>query len=319
MTEPIPREFLDRMRLILSGDALDAAIMPRAEPAVTAIRLNPLRGDPEATLAHLSARGIAFTRVPWCPEAVLAHTSVRELQQLPSSSDGDFHIQSLSSMAVTLALDPKPGESVLDLCAAPGSKTSHIAAMMSNRGRLVAVEASRPRAFRLKEVLRTLGAHAEIHVARGERWARANRGGFDRVLLDAPCSAEGRILAGDKAAAADWSIAKIRRLASSQKSLLHAGIEALREGGTLVYSTCTLAPEENELVLERALERYGDAIDIVDTHLASSLGVRALASWMGRELPASIQHARRLVPPLEGFFIARLSRRYGASIKTSTT
>ena len=310
----LPSILLERWRRILPEEAVAAAIEahalqpPRASPTTT-LRLNPLRGDPDETRAQIEASGARVVDVPWSKQALIVHASVADLQRLPAHSDGDFHIQSLSSIATSVAFDPRPGESVLDLCAAPGSKTSHIAALMGNRGRLVAVEASRPRFFRLREVLRSLGAEAELHLARGEQFARANRGCFDRVLVDAPCSAEGRILAGEADAAADWSLAKVRRLASAQKSLLHAGIDALRDGGTLVYSTCTLAPEENELVLARALERYRDSIEIIDTGLPAALGAPGLDSLDCQSLPSELRHARRLLPPLEGFFIARVRRR----------
>ena len=179
---------------------------------------------------------------------------------------------------------------------------------MKNSGHLVAVDVSRPRQYKLREVLRILGATAECICAHGERWARGHPAMFDRVLVDAPCSGEGRIHLGDSAANEDWTLGKVRRLASLQKALLHSAIDALRPGGTLVYSTCTFAPEENELVLARALERYAGRIEIIPLHFDLPHAQPALTEWNQKPLDSSIANARRIFPPFEGFFIARLRK-----------
>lgn len=309
MTTPaIQPQLLERWKLILPPEALACALGSIQTASATSIRLNPLRAKPTDTLAALRASGLSLDPVDWCDLAFTTQATARELQAHPTHAEGAFHIQSLSSMIPALLLDPKPGESTLDLCAAPGSKTSQLAAMMNNQGQLTAVDSSRPRHYRLREVLRILGAQATCICASGERWGRGHPGQFDRVLVDAPCSGEGRIHTGDGAALNDWSLAKVRRLASLQKSLLHSAIDALRPGGTLVYSTCTFAPEENELVLQRALDRYGDRIEIVPITVALPSSCPALTAWMGHELHPSIAQARRILPPLEGFFVAAIRK-----------
>ena len=299
---------LDRWRTIFPPHAL-ACVLDSTSPTLpTSIRLNPLRGETAETLVQLRSSGIQLDPVHWCDIAYTTLTTPRELQSHPTHAQGGFHIQSLSSIAASFALQPLPGESVLDLCAAPGSKTSHLAAMMNNMGHLVAVDASRPRHYRLREVLRILGATAECLCAHGERWARGHPAMFDRVLVDAPCSGEGRIHLGDSAANDDWTLGKVRRLASLQKALLHSAIDALRPGGTLVYSTCTFAPEENELVLARALERYAGRIEIIPLPFDLPHAQPALTEWNKKQLDSSIANARRIFPPFEGFFIARLRK-----------
>lgn len=299
---------LERWRRILPANALDCLADSAPRPLPTAIRLNPLRAAPLETLDQLRGAGIKLDEVPWCALAFTTSTTARELQSHLAHGKGAFHIQSLSSIAASLSLAPSPGESVLDLCAAPGSKTSHIAAMMGNSGRLVAVDCSRPRQYKLREVLRVLGANAECLCAHGERWARGHPAMFDRVLVDAPCSGEGRIHLGDSAANDGWSIGKVRRLASLQKALLHSAIDALRPGGTLVYSTCTFAPEENELVLDRALHRYEGRVEIVPLPIEIPHAQPALTHWADKPLDPSIANARRIFPPHEGFFIAHLKK-----------
>ncbi|MSQ91125.1 MAG: RsmB/NOP family class I SAM-dependent RNA methyltransferase [Phycisphaerales bacterium] len=311
MTTPvIPAHLLKRWTSILPAHALACAVDAIASSASTptAIRLNPLRADPRETLFALRAGGITLHEVSWFDLAFTTSLPPRQLQAHPAHGDGAFHIQSLSSMIPALLLNPQPGDAVLDLCAAPGSKTSQLAAMMNNKGQLIAVDSSRPRYYRLREVLRVLGAQADCICAHGERWGRGHPAQFDRILVDVPCSGEGRIHTGDDAALEDWSIAKVRRLASLQKALLHSAIDALRPGGTLVYSTCTFAPEENELVLQRALERYPDRIEIIPMTHALAPSCPALVVWMGDQLHPSIAEARRILPPLEGFFVAVLRK-----------
>lgn len=313
-TRELPALLHERLEAILPAESFalltdrsDSAPDSPAQP--TSLRLNPLRASPELTRDALRAAGIELNRVGWFDLAFTTLATVRALQALPQHAAGDFHVQSLSSMIPALVLDAQPGEAVLDLCAAPGSKTSQIAAMMGNRGQLIAIDSSRPRFYRLREVMRVLGAQADCMCAHGERWGRGHPAQFDRVLVDVPCSGEGRIHVGDGAALDDWSLGKVRRLASLQKSLMHSAIDALRPGGTLVYSTCTFAPEENELVLQRALDRYKDRIEIIPITHALPPTCPALTHWAGHDLHPSIVHARRVLPPLEGFFVAALKKR----------
>ena len=158
-------------------------------------------------------------------------------------------------MLPALVLDPQPEETILDLCAAPGSKTSQIAALMKNTGRLVACEIDEVRFQKLEHTLALQSASAEtirvdatlLHTSHPEQ--------FDRVLADVPCSAEGRMNLNDRRSFSFWSQKNITEHAKLQRRLLRSAVACLKPGGTLVYSTCTLAPEENEdmiawLVLE---------------------------------------------------------------------
>jgi len=302
---PVHRALRERLLEFVPAECLEEG-EPNAAPL--SLRLNPLRAPPLETRSELENAGIPLRDEPALPLAFTTTASLRAVQACAAWREGRVHVQSLSSIAAALCLDPRPGHSVLDLCAAPGSKTSHIAALMQNSGTLVAVDSSRTRTFRLQELLRLLGARAHCITAHGERWAHGQREAFDRVLVDAPCSAEGRILAGDAAAAAGWSPGKVRRLASLQKSLLHAAIETLKPGGLLLYSTCTFSPEENELVVERALDRAAGTIALEPLPIAVPHARPALTELRGRRLPACLQLARRVLPPGEGFFLALLRK-----------
>jgi 16S rRNA (cytosine1407-C5)-methyltransferase len=319
----IPPLLLERLGAVLPPERLEATLAAsrrqEGDSRRLAIRVNTLRATREQVLASLAAAGVQARAVTWMPDAlVVTSGSVEQVQSCTAHGAGELHIQSLSSMAVAHALAPRPGARLLDACAAPGSKTSHCAALMGNVGSITAADASRSRIFRLHAVLQHLGAQAATVVERAERWGRRAPGSFDMVLVDVPCSGEGRALAGDASAAADWSIRKCKRLASEQKSILHSAIEACVSGGVIVYSTCTTAPEENEEVLARALRLYAGRLALEPLPVEVPGAMPALTEWAGKSLPTELEHARRIAPLsgsvhpdgewLEGFFIARLRK-----------
>lgn len=304
----LPTELFERLQEILPPQRLEAFFTSANSPRHVSIRVNTLEADSTGVQRRLEEAGTELRTVEWCTDAFLTDTTARALQDTADWQRGGFHVQSLSSIATALVLDPQPGERVLDMCAAPGSKTSHLAALMRNDGELVANDLSRARVHKLRAVLEHLGAHARIRQGPGEKIGRREPAAYDRVLVDAPCSGEGRIRHDEPASWESWRRSIPRRLSSRQKSLLHSAIEAVRPGGVIVYSTCTFAPEENELVLQRALERYSDRIELDPLPLQIPGALAPVSTWNGKPLP-DMALARRLAPPqMDGFFIARLRR-----------
>ncbi len=302
---PFPEDWLIKARVVVPAELWTDFEAALREPRPVCFRVNRLLATPEQVLEELA--DLAPEPVPWCEDAFVLPSGTT-LSSRAAWQAGRLYIQSLSSIAATLALDPQPGEAILDLCAAPGSKTSHIAALMRNEGRLVANDASKSRSFKLRAVLERLGARAQIKTGPGEQLGRRLRDQFDRVLVDAPCSGEGRFHVDDPQSYARWSTGHVKRLASKQKMLLHAGIEATRPGGVIVYSTCTLSPEENEGVLARALKKY--PVELEELPVTSINGLPALTEWKGKALPEQLSRARRLLagPRFDGFFLARLRK-----------
>jgi len=312
-----PVEWLERAEQILPPGHHAAFHASLREPRPTWLRVNTLRTGPEEAASALTESGFSVEAGPW-PEALRIPTEQRgEVLRHHLHREGFLYAQSLSSQAVSRALDPQPGEDIVDLCAAPGSKTGHIAALMGS-GCLVANEVSKGRSYKLKDVLFRLGAmnheglDVRVRTGDGVRF-RGHRDSFDRALVDAPCSGEGRFHVEDPASWQGWSRRKIKGCASKQKALLHAAIDCVKPGGVVLYATCTLAPEENEAVLARALKRYPElALEPLPLTLEGALP--ALAAWNGKSFPASIaEYARRLPPgPLwDGFFLARLRKGQG--------
>jgi 16S rRNA C967 or C1407 C5-methylase (RsmB/RsmF family)/NOL1/NOP2/fmu family ribosome biogenesis protein len=237
----LPEAFVVRMRELLGPEA-PAFLDGYRRPAQRAVRANPLKLDP-ADLPGLL--GIDPDPVPWCREAFFLPEGVRVGGTL-AHAGGLCYVQEPSALAVGEALDPRPGERVLDLAAAPGGKTTQIAGRLGDRGVVVANEVQRARVQALADNLDRWGSWRTVIA--GETVARlAERlgGAFDRVLLDAPCSGEG-LFRRNPAAAAQWRPGQVRGNAERQRGLLADAARLVRPGGVLVYSTCTFAPEENE-------------------------------------------------------------------------
>lgn len=282
----------------------DALALMRAmnEPAETALRVNTLRADPHRLAAEIREAGAGLdgpfdgTDLLHPPEALVVRGPLAD-GIAPRISLGELVPQSRGSQAIVAVLDPRPGERVLDLCAGPGIKTTAIAARASNRGEVVAVEIDPGRAAQIADRCGLAGAGSvRVEIADA---ALADLGSeYDRVLVDPPCSDLGTLASRPDAR---WrkSPAAISSLAELQRRIVSRAAAALRSGGTLVYSTCTLSRRENEEVVEDAL--------------GSGLGL--IADDLGRAHPAlACTHDPRFLElrpdrdGTDGFFIARLRR-----------
>lgn len=219
---------------------------------------------------------------------------------------GFLYRQSLSSMLPAIVLDPRPGERVLDLCAAPGSKTTQMAAMMDNTGEIVAVEAIRQRSYKLRAVIEQMGvANVAIMVIDGRRFKSEQL--FDKILIDAPCSSEGRFHLDHPKTFAYWSPRKIKEMARKQRGLLLTASRLLKPGGTMVYSTCTFAPEENEGVVDWLLRKTEGTLEVEAMDLKGIPHYPCLGEWQGKVFDPRVQKCLRVLPEdgMGGFFIAK--------------
>ena len=299
----LPEDFETRIREILPPGA-DCAFEGRV---LQTFRVNTLKGSVEEALAGLSERKIDFKRVDFCPYAFIVEKSVGgDLLKSDLASEGRIYAQGLESIVPVMVLDPKPGEKVLDLCAAPGSKTSQIAMHMQNKGYLKANEPIRDRLYRLKAVLQLTGAQAQISSTDGRR-LQEHGALYDRILVDAPCSCEGRFNAGDPKSFGYWSVRKIKEMSHKQKGLLLNASRMLRPGGVLVYATCTFAPEENEEVVDWFLRKSEDHFEPIPIKLEGVSSYPCLSQWQKRSYDARVSAALRILPDerMEGFFIAK--------------
>lgn len=320
---PLPEPFVARLGRIVPPDRLAAVLASFEAPGDVGFRVNTLKAAPAAVLARLAEAGVAAAPVEGVPGAyaVPAEQRAALLASLPYAQ-GHVYVQNVSSQLPALALAPRPGERVLDLCAAPGSKTRQLALLVGDEGEVVALEKVRPRFYKLRANLADQGARCVLPVlGSGTAYWHREPEAFDRVLLDAPCSTEGRFRADDPETTHYWSPRKVGEMQAKQRRLFFGAVQALRPGGTLVYSTCTFAPEENEAVLDRALRTFGDALEVVDAGLpetgpVAEAALPALAAWEGRTFDPQVTRARRVLPDglLEGFFIARL-RKHASTLR----
>jgi 16S rRNA (cytosine967-C5)-methyltransferase len=276
----------------LGADAARALMAAGNEPAEAAVRVNTLRADPSELAARLP---VATHAAPDLPEGLVLDAPFDAFAS-PEWERGSFMPQSRAAMTVARVLAPEPGERVLDLCAAPGGKTTHLAALMRNEGELVAVERHSGRAEALRRTAARMGARVDVRA--GDAAAPHEPGRYDRVLVDPPCSDLGTLASRPDARwrkQADLPL----RLAREQAAILRAGADALCPGGTLVYSTCTISPAENEAVIHAFLDERAD-------FRADDLRPE-LPLWEHARVPGFAQTLPHR-DGTEGFFIARLRR-----------
>lgn len=247
----IPAAFTARMQRLLGAD-YDAFAASFSRPRAVALRLNPLKTSEPPALAQFS-----LTRVPWEPCGYYYDPETRPGKS-PYHEAGLYYLQEASAMAPAALLDPKPGERVLDLCAAPGGKSTQLAGKMQGEGLLVCNEINPKRAKILASNIERLGiSNALVLNEHPQRLEARFAGYFDKILVDAPCSGEG-MFRKEEAAVTDWSEETVLMCARRQAEILHAAALMLRPGGRLVYSTCTFSPEENEGSVSAFLHAHPD-------------------------------------------------------------
>ncbi len=307
--------FVERMKILLKEDFEDYQKILEKEP-VKSIRVNTLKISPEKLKIKLEKKGWKIKQ-PWknYSEVMIVESDLLpgELGRAIEHLLGYYYIQKLASMLPVIALQPKPNEIILDLCAAPGSKTTQIAAEMKNTGTIIANELSLGRLKILASNLGRCGATNTITTRKDGRVLckkfREENFRFDKIILDAPCSGEGT-LRSTPATYLMWNINTIKRLSRIQKQLFESAFEILKIGGKIIYSTCTHAPEENEEVVDYILEKFGDKIRIEEVKLPVKCR-QGLTGWAGGDYNPQVEKSCRIYPQdnnTEGFFIAKFRR-----------
>ncbi|WP_336037060.1 RsmB/NOP family class I SAM-dependent RNA methyltransferase [Halobacterium yunchengense] len=288
-------------------DDFDAFLAACERPLPTTVRVNPIKATPDRAVEALEAEGVGVERRDW-------HDGVLEVDaDKPGNTwpyvHGWIHGQEEVSVVPPAVLDPQPGDVVWDACAAPGGKTAQLAGGLDDRGLVVANDDNLGRLSALRGNCDRLGVTSAAVTNEDARRATLdavpNVDAFDRALVDAPCTCEGTIRKNPDALEGAGAAAS-RNLAALQSDILARAVELTREGGTVVYSTCTFAPEENEGVVDGVLADGGCRLVEFDTGLESAPGVTA---WNGESYDDSLVKARRYYPhhnDTGGFFAAKL-------------
>lgn len=303
----LPEQFLAQMREALPAHlSFDDFVAACQRPLRRSIRVNTLKISVGAFLDLVSPYGWQLTPVPWCEEGFWIERDDEESLPLGSTAEhlsGLFYIQEASSMLPVAALfaDGNQPERVMDVAAAPGSKTTQIAARMNNRGAILANEFSASRVKVLHANISRCGIHnvALTHFD-GRVFGAALPEAFDAILLDAPCSGEG-VVRKDPDALKNWSVESNLEIAATQRELIDSAFHALRPGGTLVYSTCTLNRDENEDVCLWLKQRYADAVEFLPLDTLFDSASHAAT-------PEGFLHVFPQIYDCEGFFVARLRK-----------
>ncbi len=303
---------LARYRPLLDDwDAFAAAL---CRPLPTCVWAHPARIGVADLASLLAEEGIAADPVPWLPGALRLPEETRAGRHWWYCA-GLAHAQETVSQLPALLLDLTPGHRVLDLCAAPGGKTAQIALALGNRGTLIANDIATVRIKALQGNLDRLGiVNCTTTCTDGANWPAAG-GQFDRILVDAPCSSEGT-LRRNPSLIGRLDPGSPERLAPRQRALLRKAVQRLKPGGRLVYSTCTFAPEENELTVAGILAEYSGVVRVVPAKIAGLMTAPGLTHWAGRGLPAELAHCLRIWPHHNdsgGFFIAVLEKDAGTA------
>lgn len=303
---------IERTAAALGIPEHNAAALLRIERKQS-VRLNTLVASAESTRRMLATFG-AVSEVPWAPIGLFIEAGLEAIRDSPLAEDGSIYIQNAASWLPVLVLNPQPGDTVLDMCAAPGGKTSHIAQHTDNAALITANDNSRPRLHKLQRNLERLGVTNTTYTLHDATRLSSKLGDqqFDKILLDAPCSGEGMMTLDDKKSFESWSVAHIKRLQQLQKKLIVQAWRMLKPGGTLVYSTCTMAPEENEAVIDYLLRHNDDIavepLDSIKAQLDNSTD--AVTVWNDRRFDERVSRSLRLTPSphIEAFFVVKLTK-----------
>ena len=276
------------------------------QPIRTSIRMNPLRMESEKTIERLQKKKIKLEKIPWLSHGYYGDFEGRSTPgAFLEHMLGFYYVQGVPSMTTVEVLDPQPDETILDLAAAPGGKTTHIAQKMQNSGKVIAVEMDRKRISSLESNILRCGVTNSIVLRGDARKIEKLNIEPDRILLDAPCSGEG-LIPLDPTRKTSKSMADVRFCATKEDELLDAAVTVLAPGGTIVYSTCSIAPEENEYIVDEILKRHPE-MKIVPIPL--DFGTPGYSEPYGVSLDESLKLAKRFLPHLhgsEGFFICKM-------------
>lgn len=300
MHEGVPAYLAQLLRAQYGEETAERIAQGYAAQRVVTLRANPLKTDAQTVRERLAAQDIETSPVPWYADAMIVRGARKDaLTGLDLYERGEIYLQSLSSMIPPLLLGAKPGENVLDMAAAPGGKTTQIAALTGNQAMVTACEMNKIRAERLRYNVQRQGA-TRVTVMNIDSRNLDDLFSFDRILLDAPCSGSGTVQLGSPRSKGQFSREFLSRTTKQQEALLHKALRLLRPGCEMIYSTCSVLTQENEEIVSRVLRKTGALI--VPLELAAFDSVP--------RLPVSIPGTLCVAPDElhEGFFVAKIRR-----------
>lgn len=304
--------FLNQQIQDAYGDQLAKQIFDgyqQANQRPVTLRANTLKATADQVADALGAAGIPYQRVPWYTDAfVVDAPRERAVWDMEIYKQGGVYLQSLSSMLPPLALAPRQGADILDMCAAPGGKTSQIAALTQGAAHICACELNALRADKLQYNMDKQGV-TNLQIMRVDARKLDEFFSFDQILLDAPCTGTGTVRAGDPKVEKRITPQLLSKATRSQRALLDRGLTVLKRGGTMIYSTCSILPEENDQMVAAVLKRHRDCevVPLDPAALASAPNDPQLSLPC---LPGKIEGTITVRPTrlFEGFYIAAIKK-----------
>lgn len=266
----------------------------------TTLRVNTLKAKVSYICSVLSENNIEYEKVSWNNEAlIIKNANEIDIKELEIYKNGEIYLQSLSSMMPAIILEPKENEDILDMTAAPGGKTTQIAALTNNKANITACEMNSVRADRLKYNVEKQGA-TSVTVLKEDSRRLNDYFSFDKILLDAPCSGSGTILLNNERTYKNFSENLVKKTIKSQKDLLKKAIKILKPGHELVYSTCSILKQENENIIKEIIEKGQAEVMPINEEKLKDIP----------KLKSNIDGALTVCPNeyYEGFFVAKLRK-----------
>ena len=300
MKERLPKFLIDELNKQYGEEITNKIIDGYIEKRVVSLRVNTLKSNLEKVCEELNKNNIEFERVSWSDVAlVIKNASEEDIQKLDIYENGEIYLQSLSSMLPPVIMGPKENTDILDMTAAPGGKTTQIAALTNNNANITACEMNNIRIEKLKYNIEKQGAKS-VAVMQADSRNLSDYFAFDQILLDAPCSGSGTIDLNNERTYKNFTDILVEKSTKSQLTLLKKALKILKPGHEMIYSTCSILSRENEDILNKALK--GINAEIVPIELD---GVEDIPL-----LPTKIEGTMCVCPNqyYEGFFVARIKK-----------
>ncbi|PIU03068.1 MAG: hypothetical protein COT55_00170 [Candidatus Diapherotrites archaeon CG09_land_8_20_14_0_10_32_12] len=308
-TQEIPKLFLEKITEILPEKEIEDFKKALVEPPLKSFRVNSLRASPKEVKESLEAKGFKLTQMNWYTYGFFVNSFGASLGNTLEHFLGKIYVQDASSMLPVIPLEAEEDESILDLAAAPGSKTTQIGMDMKNQGLIIANEPNQKRIQALQDNLERLGIINTVITRNDGRYFRKMPDAFDKVLLDAPCSLEGTMFKDEKIKHR-WGPNFVSGSAKLEYELLKAAITATKSKGTIIYSTCTISPEENELVVNKVLKEFD--IELKPVEFKGVNQSNGLTKYKDFEIDKQIKRCVRIWPhkaKIGAFFLTKIMKK----------
>jgi len=300
MIEKLPQFLIKELKNQYGENITNKILKGYAENRVVSLRINTLKSNIEKVCEELNKNNIEFEKVSWSQEAlVIKNAKEEDLQKLSIYGNGEIYLQSLSSMLPPVIMQPKENTDILDMTAAPGGKTTQIAALTNNKANITACEMNNIRIEKLKYNLEKQGAKSVV-IMQADSRNLSDYFVFDQILLDAPCSGSGTIDLNNERTYKNFTENLVEKSTKSQLTLLKKALKILKPGHEMIYSTCSILARENEDILNKALK--GINAEIVPIELE---GIEDIPL-----LPTKIEGTLCVCPNkyYEGFFVAKIRK-----------